>query len=269
MSADSADVKDLTWIPFLTLWKKEMLRFWRVIAQTLLIPLVNSTLYLMIFGVSLGKSIQVSADHPYIAFLIPGLIMMGVLNNAFQNSSSSIATSKFHGDLEDLRTVPLVPLQIVCAMSLAGMVRGFAVGLVTYSVGQVFFYVTQNEWMVIAHPLALVFFLCTGGFAFAALGICIGFSSKSIDQLSAVGGFILLPLLYLGGVFFPLNKLHPFWQTLSKVNPMLYFINGVRYGVLGTSDISATICALFALVTLLITFGLAWRSVKNGPYTRW
>ncbi len=265
----SSTASNLIWVPFLTLFKKEVLRFWRVIAQTILIPLVNSTLYLMIFGVSLGNSIQVGSSHPYIAFLIPGLIMMGVLNNAFQNSSSSIATSKFHGDLEDLRTVPLTHLQIVCAMSLAGMVRGFVVGLVTYSVGQAFFYVTQNDWLVIAHPLALVFFLCTGGFAFSSLGIAIGFRSKSIDQLSAVGGFILLPLLYLGGVFFPLTNLHPFWQTLSKANPMLYFINGVRFGVLGTSDISAMLCAVFSLVTVLITFGLAWRAVKNGPYTRW
>lgn len=269
MSPIPAPVVNLAWVPFWSLFKKEILRFWRVIAQTLLIPLVNSTLYLLIFGVSLGNSIEVGNEHSYIAFLIPGLIMMGVLNNAFQNSSSSIATSKFHGDLEDLRTVPLTRLQIVMAMSLAGMVRGFVVGLVTYAVGQVFFYFTQGTWLVIAHPFSLVFFLCIGGYAFSALGIAIGFSSKSIDQLSAVGGFILLPLLYLGGVFFPLSKLHPFWQDLSKVNPMLYFINGVRYGVLGHTDIAPTVCVIYALVSTGLAFWLGMRAVKHGPYQRW
>ncbi len=262
-------VNDLVWNPFLSLFKKEVLRFWRVIGQTLLIPLVNSALYLLIFGVSLGNSIHVGAEHPYIAFLIPGLIMMGVLNNAFQNSSSSIATSKFHGDLEDLRVVPITKYQIVFAMAFAGMVRGFLVGLVTYSVGQAFYLVTQNDWLMVAHPLALVFFLCVGGFSFACLGISIGFEAKSIDQLSAVGGFILLPLLYLGGVFFPLSNLHPFWQTLSKANPMLYFINGVRFGVLGVADIPVGFCLGFSVTTAIIAFGFALRAVTRGPYQRW
>jgi len=264
-----SQTKDLQWVPLKSLLKKETMRFWRVIAQTLLIPLVNSTLYLLIFGVSLGNSIQVSSGHPYIAFLIPGLIMMGVLNNAFQNTSSSIATSKFHGDLEDLRVVPITNLQIVIAMAMAGMIRGFLVGLVTYSVGQAFFLITQNTWMTVEHPFALLYFLCVGGISFACLGIAVGFEAKSIDQLSAVGGFILLPLLYLGGVFFPLTNLHPFWQTLSKANPMLYFINGVRYGILGHSDISAAGCAIFSGATMLITFGFALRAVKRGPYQRW
>src|ERR1041385_4294660 len=107
---------ELHWTPFRSLLSKEIKRFWRVIAQTLLIPFVNSTLYLLIFGVSLGKNIQVSPEYSYLAFLIPGLVMMAVLNNAFQNSSSSISTSKFHGDLEDLRMVPLSATQIVAAM---------------------------------------------------------------------------------------------------------------------------------------------------------
>jgi len=97
----------------------------------------------------------------------------------------------------------------------------------------------------------------------------VGFVAKSIEQLSAVGGFILLPLLYLGGVFFPLGNLHPFWQTLSKANPMLYFINGVRYGILGHADISPGVCAAFSAATAVLAFGYALYTVKRGPYTRW
>src|SRR5206468_2959677 len=151
--------RDLTWVPFKSLLKKELLRFYRVIGQTLLIPLVNSSLYLLIFGVSLGKSIQVSSQWPYIAFLIPGIVTMGVLNNAFQNSSSSIATSKFHGDLEDLRIVPLSDLQIVFAYALGGLSRGFLVGMVTFTMGQIFYVTTQHHFLPISHPLWLLFFL--------------------------------------------------------------------------------------------------------------
>lgn len=258
-----------SWTPFFSLLSKEVMRFWRVITQTLLIPLINSSLYLLIFGVSLGKSIQVSSDWPYIAFLIPGLVMMGVLNNAFQNSSSSIATSKFHGDLEDLRMVPLTNVQIVLALSLGGMVRGFLVGLVTFLVGQVFYWLTQSTLLPVTHPLLLLYFLCVGGLAFSFLGIIVAFRATSIDQLSAVGGFVLLPLLYLGGVFFPLHNLHHFWQALSKVNPMLYFINGVRYGILGTADIGWEHAALFSLATVILLFFWALRQVARGPYTRW
>lgn len=262
-------MSELTWTPFLSLLRKECLRFVRVIGQTLLIPLVNSALYFMIFGVSLGHQIRVASGLPYLAFLIPGLLVMGVLNNAFQNSSSSIATSKFHGDLEDLRVVPLSPLQIVAAMGIAGMVRGLLVGAVTLTVGEFFFWWSQGSLLVPSHLLDLLFFLVTGGLSFALLGISAGFHAKSIDQLSTIGGFILLPLMYLGGVFFPLESLHPFWQTLSKVNPMLYFVNGVRHGVLGQADIPVLHSALFSSLTVTVLFCIALRTVKAGRYARW
>jgi len=259
---------ELVWTPFLSLFRKELLRFWRVIGQTLLIPLVNSTLYLMIFGVSLGDHIQVS-NWPYLAFLIPGLLVMGVMNNAFQNSSSSIATSKFHGDLEDLRVVPLSSTQIVAAMSVAGMFRGILVGTITFSVGEFFYWWRMGAALVPEHFAWLLFFLVTGGLSFSLLGIIVGFQARSIDQLSTIGGFILLPLMYLGGVFFPLESLHPFWRSLSRANPMLYFVNGVRHGILGQADISAYLSASFSLLSVAVLFCLALRMVKQGRYGRW
>lgn len=269
-SEENAEQKiDLTWTPFLSLLTKEIRRFLRVIAQTLLIPLINSFLYLLIFGVSLGKNIVVSPEYSYLAFLIPGLVMMAVLNNAFQNTSSSIGTSKFHGDLEDLRMVPLSAWQIVLAFGAGGTVRGFLVGIITFTVGEAFYYYAFSAWLGIRHPVALLGFLMVGGMAFSLLGIIVAFRAKNIDQLSAVGGFILLPLLYLGGVFFPLKNLHPIWQSVSRFNPMIYFINGVRYGILGTSDLDWTWSAGFSLLTLVVMYAGAITTVKRGPYARW
>lgn len=261
--------KDLIFTPFLALLKKEIARFFRVIGQTLLVPLVNSTLYLLIFGVSLGSSIQVSGLSSYLAFLIPGLVMMGVLNNAFQNSSSSIGTSKFHGDLEDLRIVPLSATQIVWALGIGGLVRGVLVGFITFSIGEVFYRIQVGELLPIHHPFLLFFFLVMGGLSFSFLGISIAFKAKSIDQLSAITGFILLPLMYLGGVFFSLENLHPFWRAASHINPMLYFINGVRFGILGMADISLSLALAVSFLTTAALYGLALYTVRNGIYSRW
>ncbi len=262
-------MNELTWTPFLTLFWKEIARFVRVGRQTLLIPIVNSGLYLLIFGVSLGSSISLGGEHHYLAFLIPGIVMMGCLNNAFQNSSSSISTSRFHGDFEDLRVAPLTSVQIAMALSLGGVARGLSVAFLILAVGEAFYFFTLGEFLRINYPLVVLFFLFIGGMAFSNLGIIIGFWAKSFDQMSAIGGFVLLPLMYLGGVFFSLSMLHPFWQLLSKFNPMLYFINGMRYGVLGVSDIDVWICVLFSVVTTVVLYLLAFRNIKYGNYGRW
>lgn len=269
MKHPALPVHEFRWTPFRSLLRKEVKRFIRVIAQTLLIPLVNSTLYMLIFGVSLGDSIAVHGHTSYLAFLIPGIVMMAVLNNAFQNSSSSIGTSKFHGDLEDLKVAPLSPAQIVWAMAIAALFRAFLVGLITLSVGEIFHVLTTQQFLWFAHPVALIFFLVTGALSFAFMGIAIAYHAKNFDQLSAIGGFVLLPLMYLGGVFFPLTALHPFWQMLSQANPMLYFINGVRFGILGSADLSWPLTSAVALITTLLLYGIALRTVRHGSFSRW
>jgi len=255
--------------PFWTLYIREMKRFLKVIFQTVVSPLITAVLYLLIFGVSLGSSIQPKHGFSYLAFLIPGLIMMSVLNNAFQNSSSSIVSGKFSGDLEDLRVVPLSQNQILWALCLGGLTRGFIVGLVTFFVGEIFYFVVQGEWLAIAHPVWLMAFLALGGLSFSMLGVPIAFWARSFDQVSAVGSFILLPLIYLGGVFFSLENLHPIWRTISHFNPVLYFINGVRFGILGVSDVNVWQAGLVAVISLFIFYVIALRSLRTGSYQRW
>lgn len=260
---------DLRFTPFLTLFRKELLRFWRVIGQTVWVPLINSALYLLIFGLGLGEQLPAQNGVSYLVFLIPGLVMMGVLNNAFQNSSSSIAVSKFYGDLEDLRRVPLRAIDLALAFGLGAICRGLVVGLVTFLVGETFVLATTGKLFLPSHPLVLFFYLVVGAACFGFLGVHVAFRAKNIEQLNAVGGFILTPLLYLGGVFFPLSSLDPFWQKLSLANPILYFINGVRYGMLGQSDLPQLGCALFVLATTAALFIFAWRASARGPFSRW
>jgi ABC-2 type transport system permease protein len=257
------------WDSFISLYIREMKRFMKVVFQTVFTPLINSTLYLLIFGVSLGSSIKLDHGVSYLAFLIPGLVMMGVLNNAFQNSSSSIVSGKFSGDLEDLKVVPLTPQMILWAMAIGGMTRGLIVGAVTFMVGEVFQFLIDGAIAPITHPWILLFFLMVGGLTFAKLGIAIAFWAKSFDQLSAVGAFILVPLIYLGGVFFSLKGLNPFWQTVSMFNPVLYLINGVRYGVLGVSDVGVSMAMAVSAAFLLFFHILGIRALKFGDYKRW
>lgn len=262
-------MKDLRFTPFLTLLRREISRFLKVAVQTIVTPFISSSLYLMIFGVSLGNRIVFDNNLPYLSFLIPGLVMMGCLNNAFQNSSSSIVSSKFSGDMEDLKVAPLSHLQIISAMMIAALIRGVVVAGVTLLVGEICYFLTQDHFLPIAQPLELLVFLSLGGLAFANLGITVGFWARSFDQLSAVSGFILLPLLYLGGVFFSIEHLPKFWKSVSLFNPLLYMINGVRHGLLGHSDVEPGRALAVSLLALAVTLLLALDSMRRGSFQRW
>lgn len=264
-----ATVTDLHWTPFAALFRREVHRFLKVIVQTVLTPFINSSLYLLIFGVSLGRSIKMDNGMNYLAFLIPGLVMMGCLNNSFQNSSSSVVTARFGGDLEDFKASALSNQQMIWAFSLGGLLRGFIVGGITFLIGEVFYYFTLGEWLAIEHPILLIVFLVLGSLTFAKLGISVAYWAKSFDQLSAVTGFILVPLTYLGGVFFSISHLHPFWQMVSQLNPLLYFINGVRYSILGVSDVDATLAFVISVVATLACHGLALYTLKTSAFKRW
>ena len=254
---------------FFGLMNKEIRRFGKVAVQTVVTPFVTSFLYLLIFGVSLGASIKLSSGLSYLSFLIPGLVMMSVLNNCYQNSSSSIISGKFSGDLEDLRRVPLTSNQIVWALSFGGLVRGILVGCITFFVGLLFIKNIDGAWLGIQHPGVLLYFILIGGLSFAQLGISVAFWAKTFDQASAFGAFVLLPLTYLGGVFFSIENLHPFWQTLSKFNPLLYLINGVRFGILGVSDVSVSVAAIVAFIGLVFFYCLARVAMRTGSFNRW
>lgn len=257
------------WIPFLMLLRREIHRFIKVLVQTVVTPFISSFLYLMVFGITLGANVEPQKGHTYLAFLIPGLCMMGLINNAFQNSSSSVTIGKFTGELEDLKVLPLSHHQIIWAMSLAAVVRGSIVAVITYVVGSGFHYYQYGQLLSVANPGYLAFFVIAGGLLFGMLGISTAFWAKTFDQLSAVSAFVLLPLTYLGGVFISIDHLHPFWQGIAKLNPLLYLINGVRYGILGISDVPMDSALIISAVGLVVFYKLADRSLKSGSFSRW
>lgn len=254
---------------FLTILHREIARFLKVLVQTVITPFVSSFLYLLIFGVSLGEQMAEHQGVTYLAFLIPGLMMMGLINNAFQNSSSSIVSSKFSGDLEDLRVAPITNREIIWAMSLGSVVRGSLVAVITYFVGSLFMVYQHGHVLSIAHPLATLYFLIVGGLIFGMIGISVAFWATTFDQLSAFSAFILLPLTYLGGVFLSIEHLHPFWQSVSKINPLLYLINGLRYGILGVSDVNVWTAGTISLIGFFVFYVMAHFSLKKGSFQRW
>lgn len=256
-------------IPFYSLFSREIARFMKVIVQTVITPFISSFLYLLIFGVSLGSQMSAAHGVSYLGFLIPGLMMMSLINNSFQNSSSSIVSSKFSGDMEDLRVAPVTNQNIIWAMGLASLVRGGMVALITYVVGSGFMLYQEGQWLPMVHPLAVLFFVVMGGLIFGLIGISVAFWATTFDQLSAFSAFILLPLTYLGGVFLSIEHLSPFWQWVSRCNPLLYLINGLRYGILGVSDVSPMTSFLVSLIGFIVFYIAALISLKKGSFQRW
>ncbi len=261
--------RNLVYKPFLFFLYKEIRRFWRVKGQTIFNPLVQSSLYLLIFGVSLGGSIVLDNGLSYMEFLIPGLVMMAALNNAFLNCAGSIVTSKFHGDIQDLKVIPLSDYLILIAFALGGLIRGMVVGLLTLVACQICFFIINDRLLPILHPGLFLIFLALGGLSFGFLGAFTGFWAKGYEHVSAIGGFIVLPLLYLGGVFYSIANLHPVLQILSRLNPMLYFINGIRYGFLEQSDVGWIQCLWIAILSMMVCMFLSVTCFRTSSFQRW
>jgi ABC-2 type transport system permease protein len=235
---------------FSTLLYKEVLRFWKVGAQTLGAPVLTALLYLLIFSHVMETRVRVYDAVPYAAFLVPGLVMMSVLQNAFANSSSSLIQSKITGNIIFVLLPPLSYVEFFAAYVLAAVVRGMAVGvavlLVTLPFGGVAF----------LHPLWIAAFAVAGSAVLGALGMIAGIWAEKIDQVAAFQNFLIMPLTFLSGVFYSIHTLPAFWQGLSHFNPFFYMIDGFRYGFFGVSDVdpvrSFTVVAAFlALVTAL------------------
>ena len=260
--------RDLVWTPFLFILLRDIKRFYKVKVQTVLIPLINSFLYLIIFGVSLGQAVSIQPGLSFLHFIIPGLVALGVIVQSFQNGSSSVFGMKITGEIIDIKTTALSFHHIIVALSLSGLLRGFIVSLLTLCLGQVFFFVYEGVWIPIHSFPFLLLFILFGGLSFAALGLFCGIMAKNFDQIGAITGLIINPLVYLGGVFFDLEKLSLFWQKVSLLNPLFYFVNGIRYSILGQADISLFKCFWVAVVTFVFAYTIALYGLYRGVFQR-
>ncbi len=238
---------------FYALFSKELLRFWKVSFQTMAAPVLTALLYLLIFSHVLEEHVHVYPGVPYTAFLIPGLVMMSVLQNAFANSSSSLIQSKMTGNIVFVLLPPISYGEFFFAYMLAAAVRGLAVGLGVFLVTLPFVPLAVRE------PLWLVVFAVTGSCILGTLGMVAGIWAEKFDQLAAFQNFIIMPLTFLSGVFYSIHSLPAFWQAVSRFNPFFYMIDGFRYGFFGISDVApslslAIVAACFLALSLATLF---------------
>ena len=231
-------------IAFQTLVRKEIRRFMRIWIQTLVPPVINALLYLLIFGGLIGSRIREMDGIPYMDFIVPGIIMMGVITNSYGNVSSSFFGAKMQKYIEELLVSPVSNITILAGFIIGGVARGLAVGLLFAMVSLLF---TQ---IYPVHPLITVLVMVLTSITFSLGGFINAVFAEKFDDISIVPNFILAPLTYLGGIFYSVSLLPPVWEALSRLNPVLYMINGFRYGILGTSDMP--IWQSFAVITFFI-----------------
>jgi ABC-2 type transport system permease protein len=225
---------------FPTLLRKEVSRFWKVSFQTVAAPVVSALLYLLVFAHALAGRVEAFPGVPYLEFLIPGLAMMAMLQNAFANSSSSLIQSKITGNIVFILLPQLAPVELFAAYLLAAVVRAVTVGLGVFA---------ATLWLIpmpVQHPLWALAFALVGSGLLATLGIIAGIWSEKFDQLAAFQNFVVMPLTFLSGVFYSMHTLPPFWQAVSRLNPFFYAVDGFRYGFFGQSDVAPAASLAFA-----------------------
>ncbi len=241
-----------------TLFKKEVLRFWRVAFQTIASPMITALLYLLIFSHVLAGRVQVYDDVPYNAFLIPGLIMMSLLQNSFANTSSSLIQSKVMGNLVFVLLTPLTYIEFFLAFLAAAIMRGVVVGVSIYLVAIWFvdLPISNIAWVLV--------FALLGSALLGTFGIIAGIWADRFDQMAAFQNFVIMPLTFLSGVFYSIHSLPPVWQTISKFNPFFYMIDGFRYGFFGKGDISPWVSLLVVSAFLALLVVLSLKMLKSG-----
>jgi ABC-2 type transport system permease protein len=243
---------------FSTLFRKELLRFLKVSVQTVAAPVLTSALYLVIFGQVLEGRLQVFDGVRYASFLVPGLVMMSVLQNAFANSSSSLIQSKITGNIVFVLLAPISYLEFFWAYVAASVARGLAVGACVLAL---------TAWFVelrLEAPLWTAAFALLGAALAGALGVLAGIVSEKIDQLAAFQNFVILPLTMLSGVFYSIHSLPPFWRELSHANPFFYMIDGFRYGFFGAADIAPGVSLALVGAAFVAVASVCLLLLKSG-----
>lgn len=243
---------------FPTLLRKELSRFWKVAFQTVAAPIVTALLYLLIFSHVLGDRVQVYDALPYTSFLIPGLMMMSMLQNSFANPSSSLIQSRITGNLVFILLPPLSHREIFLAYLLAGIIRGLCVGAGIWLVALFFVPLPAHN------PLWVLTFAILSCGIMSTLGIIAGLWSEKFDQLATFQNFLIMPATFLSGVFYSIHSLPPFWQAVSRWNPILYTIDGFRYGFFAASDISPWYSLIAVAGAFAVLCFCALRLLANG-----
>jgi len=241
-----------------TIARKEVVRIFRIWLQTLVPPVITVTLYFLIFGSFIGSQLREIEGYSYMAFIAPGLIMMSIITNSYTNTVASFFSAKFQCNIEELLVSPTPNWVVVLSYVTGGMVRGLSVG----------FLVSLVSLLFVRLPIHSIFYTTLFGiltsFVFSLAGVINGVFARKFDDVSIVPTFVITPLTYLGGVFYSLSLLPDFWQIVSKANPIVYMVNGFRYGFLGVSDISVATGLIMLIFFAVVLFNVNLYLLKRG-----
>jgi ABC-2 type transport system permease protein len=242
----------INWIGFRTLVLREITRFLSVYRQTVIPGLISSGLYIIIFGLTLQRRISSIDGVPYTVYILPGLIMMNVITNAYNNTASSMLQMKMLQQIQDMLITPLSNVELALAFIIGGAVRGFVNGILVLLLG--IFIVG----MPLENPFSVILIIFLVSWAFSSIGLVIGIMAQTWDNIASMVNFFITPLIFLGGVFYSINMLPDFWRTISLVNPIYYVINGLRQSVLGVGDtpFSTSLTASIVMTLLFSSIGI-------------
>jgi ABC-2 type transport system permease protein len=245
-----------------TIVHKEITRFMRVWTQTLIPPIITTALYFIIFGNFIGSQIAGVGGLTYMQFIVPGLVMMAIINGSYMNTVSSFYFAKFQRSLEEILVSPMPIWGVVLGFVLGGMARGLLIGIIV--LGCSLFFTT----LPVASVTAVLVFALLTSILFSLAGLITAVYAKNFDGISIIPNFVLTPLTYLGGVFYSVSLLPTFWKTVSLFNPILYMVNGFRYGLIGVTDVSLYKAFLVLLVTITVLFFWVSYLFKTGKGVR-
>lgn len=256
---DNGEFLTFTWLPFWSVLRREFYRFWGIKRQTIFGPLLETYLYISIFGAALGSRINELDGHSYIVFIIPGLLMMSFALNIFMNNSFSILQQKFQRAIDDQLASPVSNTQLLMGFGLGGFFRGAIITTIAFVTAKILI-----PELPVVHPwLCLLSFILIG-FFFSMAGVLVGLKAEKFDDLSLYQTFILQPLIFLGGVFYSASLLPPMFEMLTKLNPIYYMINTLRYSMLGQADVNPYLSLLIIAIVGLILFAVNYRLFARG-----
>lgn len=237
---------------------KETNRYLRIWVQTLVPPVITTSLYFIIFGNLIGGRIGDMAGFSYMEFIVPGLIMMSAITSSYSNVSSSFFSQKFQKNIEELLVAPVPTHIIIWGFVIGGLGRSVMVSALVTIISLFFVPLHVHSWLIIIMTLLMTAIL------FSLAGLLNGIFAQSFDDVSIVPTFVLQPLTYLGGVFYAISMLPPFWQAVSKINPIVYMISGFRYGFLGVMDVPIVISVSILILFIVVLYAICWRLIERG-----
>ena len=244
---------------FYTIVRKDVVRIFRIWPQTFLPSIITSILYFLVFGKILGERIGEIGGHPYITFVVPGLVMLAVVTNSFSNVATTFFQAKFFArNIDEILVSPTPPWVIISGYVAGGMVRGIVIGALVIIVSAFF------SPLPMTHPFIILLFLILSSLLFSLAGLVNGIYAKSFDGITIVPTFVLTPLVYLGGVFYSVQALPPLWQKLTYADPIFYLINGFRDGFMGISDISLSLSIGVLLLLIALLIAVSWYLIRTG-----